>query len=81
MTQNTRATQLESLQLKNKEPEVNIQREVRKWSKDARKTENEKTGYESISADHAGTALISFRCVKAKKKNKIRIHPISGHSP
>jgi hypothetical protein len=54
---------------------------MRKWSKDARYTENEKAGYESISADHAGTAFISFRCLKAKKKNKIRIHPISGHSP
>jgi hypothetical protein len=28
------------------------------WSKDARYTENEKTGYESISADHAITAFI-----------------------
>jgi hypothetical protein len=49
-------------------------------SKDARYTENEKTGYESISADHAVTAFISFRCLKAKK-NKMRIHPISGHLP
>jgi hypothetical protein len=40
-----------------------------------------KTGYESISADHAITAFISFRCLKAKKKKKMRIHPISGHSP
>jgi hypothetical protein len=36
----------------------------------------------SISAENAVTAFISFRCLKAKKKkNKIRIHPISGHSP
>jgi hypothetical protein len=54
---------------------------MREWSKDARYTENEKTGYESISADHAVTAFISFHCLKAKKKNKMRIHPISGHSP
>jgi hypothetical protein len=54
---------------------------MREWSKDARYTENEKKGYESISADHTITALISFRCLKAKKKNKIRIRPISGHSP
>jgi hypothetical protein len=53
---------------------------MRKWSKDARHTENEKTCYESISADHAVTAFISFRCLKAKN-NKTRIHPISGHSP
>jgi hypothetical protein len=53
---------------------------MREWSKDAGYTENEKTGYESISADHAVTAFISCR-LKAKKKNKIRIHPISGHSP
>jgi hypothetical protein len=54
---------------------------TRKWRKYARYTENEKTGYESISADHAVTAFISFRCLKAKKKNKMRIHPISGRSP
>jgi hypothetical protein len=54
---------------------------MRKWSKDARYNENEKTGYKSISADHAGTAFISFRCLKAKKKNKMRIYQISGHSP
>jgi hypothetical protein len=42
---------------------------------------NEKKGYESISADHTVTAFISFRCLKVKKKNKIRIHPISQHSP
>jgi hypothetical protein len=29
---------------------------------------NEKTGYESNSADHAVTVFISFRCLKAKKK-------------
>jgi hypothetical protein len=40
-----------------------------------------KTGYESISADHAVRAFISFRCLKAKKKNKMKIHQISGHSP
>jgi hypothetical protein len=40
-----------------------------------------KKGYKSISADHAVTAIISFRCLKAKKKNKMTIHPISGHSP
>jgi hypothetical protein len=34
-----------------------------------------------ISADHTVTAFISFRCLKAKKKNKMRIHPISGHFP
>jgi hypothetical protein len=39
------------------------------WSKDARYTENEKTGYEIIGADRAGTIFISFRCLKAKKKN------------
>jgi hypothetical protein len=38
-------------------------------------------GYESISADHTVTDFISFRCVKANKKDKMRIHPISGHSP
>jgi hypothetical protein len=54
---------------------------VREWSKDARYTENEITGYESISADHAVTAFSSFRCLKGKKKNKMRVHPISGHSP
>jgi hypothetical protein len=54
---------------------------MREWSKDARYTENEKTGYESISADHAGTAFISFRYLKAKKNKRTRIHPISGHSP
>jgi hypothetical protein len=54
---------------------------MREWSKGARHTEIEKTGYESISTDHAVTALISFHCLKAKKKNKMRIHPISGHSP
>jgi hypothetical protein len=54
---------------------------MRKWSKDARYTENEKTGYESIGADNAVTAFISFRCLKAKKKNKMRINPISGHLP
>jgi hypothetical protein len=54
---------------------------MRELSKDARYTENGKTGYGSISADRAVTAFISFRCLKAKKKNKIRIHPISGHSP
>jgi hypothetical protein len=54
---------------------------VREWSKDARYTENEKKGYESISAGHAVTAFVSFHCLKAKKKNEIRIHPISGHSP
>jgi hypothetical protein len=43
---------------------------MREWSKDARYTENEKTGYESISPDHAITAFISFRCLKAKKKKK-----------
>jgi hypothetical protein len=53
---------------------------MREWSKDAGYTENEKTGYESISADHAITALISFRCLEAKKNTKMRIHPISGHS-
>jgi hypothetical protein len=54
---------------------------MREWSKDARYTENEKTGYKGISADHGVTAFISFRCLKAKKKkNKMRIHPISGHS-
>jgi hypothetical protein len=36
----------------------------REWSKDARYTENEETGYESISADRAVTAFISFRCLK-----------------
>jgi hypothetical protein len=36
---------------------------MREWSKDARYTENEKTGYESISADHTVTAFISFRCL------------------
>jgi hypothetical protein len=41
---------------------------MREWSKDARYTENKKTGYESISADHAVTAFISLRCLKAKKK-------------
>jgi hypothetical protein len=52
------------------------------WSKDARYIENEKTGYESISTDYAVKAFISsFRCLKAKKKNKMRMHPISGHSP
>jgi hypothetical protein len=54
---------------------------MRDWSKDARYTENEITGYEGIIADHAVTAFISFRCLKGKKKNKMRIHPISGHSP
>jgi hypothetical protein len=54
---------------------------IREWSKDARYTENKKTDYESISADHASTVVISFRCLKAKKKNKTRIHPNSGHSP
>jgi hypothetical protein len=54
---------------------------MRQWSKDARYTENEKTGYESISADRVVTAFISYCCLKAKKKNKMRIHPISGHSP
>jgi hypothetical protein len=34
---------------------------MRKWSKDARYTENEKTGYESISADR--TAQFSFHLV------------------
>jgi hypothetical protein len=33
---------------------------MREWSKAARYTENEKTGYESISADHAITALFHF---------------------
>ena len=47
----------------------------------SRYAENEKTCYVTISADHAGTAFISFRCLKAKKKNKMRIHPISGHWP
>jgi hypothetical protein len=70
----TRTHVLESLQFKNKEPEVNKEK-MREY------TENEKTGYESISADHAVTAFISFRCLKAKMKNKMRIHPISGHSP
>jgi hypothetical protein len=51
------------------------------WNKDARYTENEKTGYESISTNHTMTAFISFRCLKAKKKNKIWIHPVSGNSP
>jgi hypothetical protein len=54
---------------------------MREWNKDARYTENEKTGYESISADHAVTAYISFHCLKAKKKNKMRIRPVSGHLP
>jgi hypothetical protein len=54
---------------------------MREWSKDARYTENKKTGYESISADRTVTAFISFRCLKAKKNTKMRIHPISGHSP
>jgi hypothetical protein len=45
---------------------------MREWSKDARYTENEKTGYESISADHAITAFISL--FQAKKKK-------SGHLP
>jgi hypothetical protein len=54
---------------------------MREWSKHARYTENEKTGYESISADHAVTAFISFRCLKTKKENETRIHPISGYSP
>jgi hypothetical protein len=44
-----------------------------------------KKGYESISADRAVTAFISFSCLKAKKKkkkkNKMKIHPISRHSP
>jgi hypothetical protein len=53
---------------------------MREWSKDARYTENEKTGYESISADRAVTTFILFRCLKAKKENKKRMHPISGHS-
>jgi hypothetical protein len=54
---------------------------MHEWSKDARYTENEQTGYESISADHTVTAFISFRRLKANKKNKMRIHPISRHSP
>jgi hypothetical protein len=54
---------------------------MREWSKDARYTENKETGYESIGADHAVASLILFCCLKAKQKNKMRIHPISGHLP
>jgi hypothetical protein len=45
---------------------------MREWSKVARYTENEKTGYESISANRAVTAFTSFRFLKTKKKNKIQ---------
>jgi hypothetical protein len=67
--------------LKIKNRKWTYKEKMREWSKDARYTENEKRGYESIIADHAVTAFIKFRCLKAKKKNKIRIHPISGHLP
>jgi hypothetical protein len=42
------------------------------WRKDDRYTENEKTGYESISADHAITTFISFRCLKVKNNNNFQ---------
>jgi hypothetical protein len=36
-----------------------------------------KTGYEALAL--TTPSKLSFHCLKAKKKNKMRIHPISGH--
>jgi hypothetical protein len=58
--QNTRSIQLESLQFKKKNRKWTYKEKMREWSKDARYTENEKTGYESISAGYAVTAFISL---------------------
>jgi hypothetical protein len=62
MVLNDSRTHVQSSNLRIRNRKWTFKEKMREWSKDARCTENEKPGYESINADHAVTAFISFRC-------------------